>query len=495
MNWMNRTSAVPAGRAVVFQHDPAGLAGVVEQVLAAQGAPRGWEEEPLRPAWWRRIHGKALRLLAGAPRRAEMQRRRSLKQGAAWLRRELARSAKPVLVYVVPFDIWKLRTGGGQRIAGIAKALSAEFDVFILSSAWSVPVFAVRDLAPDCRLLAVPMEPEFRTGRQGKGPGAGMVAFADDFDRLPGSRALLDPFKGVVRAWGFTHPTAWPVVKAHGRPGQKTFYDAHDDYAQFIRQAYGGENEAATRKLTAWESAALAEVSAAVYCTEDDRAAAAKRNPACAAQQVVVPNGVDVKACRAVEPSLARRERQAAGLARPLAVFVGALHNPNREAADFIIGTLAPAFPQLVFAVVGMNAHSYRERGGPEPGSNVVFTGPVEEDVKEALFGLAEVALAPMRSGTGSSLKIPDYVAHGKIVIGTPVGLRGFEELNRFASVIATADVAGALAEVLGRLEREPEAYDEACRQARAWVETTLDWSVAARPLVAAMGGDRGRRS
>ena len=61
--------------------------------------------------------------------------------------------------------------------------------------------------------------------------------------------------------------------------------------------------------------------------------------------------------------------------------------------------------------------------------------------------------------------------------------------------MIATADVAGALAEVLGRLEREPEAYDEACRQARAWVETTLDWSVAARPLVAAMGGDRGRRS
>ena len=468
-----------AEQVVKFQHDVAGLAAAVAKSLLAGSASPAWGETTAKSPLWRRV----LRVLLG-PRRWERLRM------AACLRRLAAGSAKPVLVYVVPFDIWKLRTGGGQRIAGIARALSAEFNVFVLSSAGSVPVFAVRALAPDCHLLAVPMEPEFRAGLQGKGPGAGMVAFADDFDRLPAFRALLEQLSGAAHAWGFTHPTAWPAVKTYRRPGQKTFYDAHDDYGQFIRQAYGAEDETATRKLISWESAALAEVSAAVFCTEDDRSAAAKRNPACAAQRMVVPNGVDTAACRAAEPGLARRRRQAAGLARPLAIFVGAHHKPNREAADFIIGTLAPAFPQLVFAVAGLNLRSYREGGGLEPGANVVFTGPVEEDVKEALFGLAEVALAPMKSGTGSSLKIPDYVAHGKIVVGTPIGLRGFEKFNQFASVISAADVARALADVLAQLERQPDAYDDAGRQARAWAEKTLDWSAAAKPLVAALRGE-----
>ena len=102
---------------------------------------------------------------------------------------------------------------------------------------------------------------------------------------------------------------------------------------------------------------------------------------------------------------------------------------------------------------------------------------------------LASVALAPMKSGTGSSLKIPEYVAHGKIVIGTPVGLRGFEALAQSASVIQTPDVGGALGAVLARLEQEPAAFDPDCRAARAEVQAAWDWSVVARPLVAALGG------
>ena len=91
-------------------------------------------------------------------------------------------------------------------------------------------------------------------------------------------------------------------------------------------------------------------------------------------------------------------------------------------------------------------------------------------------------------SGTGSSLKIPDYVIHGKIVIATPIGLRGHEDLAKFSSIIPTRDVRAALAEVLARLELDPRAYDQACREARDWAKQSLDWSVAAQPLVAALG-------
>ena len=84
-----------------------------------------------------------------------------------------------------------------------------------------------------------------------------------------------------------------------------------------------------------------------------------------------------------------------------------------------------------------------------EPCENVVLTGPVSEEAKEAILSLADVAWAPMKSGTGSSLKIPEYIAHGKMVVGTPIGFRGFEELLRFSSVIADEDIQGFFGQVL----------------------------------------------
>ena len=213
------------------------------------------------------------------------------------------------------------------------------------------------------------------------------------------------------------------------------------------------------------------------------------RNPDCADRLLVVPNGVDTAACRVVCPGEAHDRRRAVGLERPLAVFMGSIHKPNREAVEFIVRELVPAFPQVLFVVMGLDLVAYRKAGHAAADCpNLVWTGPVSEAVKETVFALADIALAPMKSGTGSSLKIPDYVAHGKIVVATPIGLRGFEELAKFPSIVAAHDVRNALAKVLDRLEGEPDAFDEACRKAREGVEKTLDWSVAAMPLAAAVG-------
>jgi len=139
---------------------------------------------------------------------------------------------------------------------------------------------------------------------------------------------------------------------------------------------------------------------------------------------------------------------------------------------------------QVIFVVLGMHLAPNLALGGAEPGNNVVFTGPVSEEMKAALFALADVALAPMRSGTGSSLKIPEYIAYGKIVVGTLVGLRGFDALLKFPSVIASDDIAGALARVLEQLKDDPDAFTSSCREAREWVKSTLDWPVVARPIL-----------
>ena len=450
--WEGKTHM--AQRALSFQSDPAGLAASVEKLLAAEPVQPAWEEDggPAHAPLWRRAWGGGMRLLLG---RKGWERRRVAKQ----IRRLVADSAKPVLAYVVPFDVWKLRTGGGQRIAGIAKALSRNYNVLVLTSAWSVRKFAWHELGPDCRLLAVPTGAGFMEQVRA-GQGAGLFAFADHFDLLADFRWMLDKVSKVARAWGLVHPIAWPVIQPYLRSEDPVFYDAHDDYAQFLQHAFGNADARLVARLVEMEQAVLKRVAAAVFCTGDDLVAVRGRNPACPARMMVVPNGVDASVCQAVWPSQTRQRRRSIGLDRPLAVFMGSIHKPNREAA-----------------------------GHAAAGANLVWTGPISENGKEAVFSLADMALAPLKSGTGSSLKIPDYIAHGKIVVATPVGLRGGEELARFASVISTLDVRGTMAEVLRRLEDQPEAYDSACRQAREWVERTLEWSVAAKPLVEALGG------
>ncbi|HRT04760.1 MAG TPA: glycosyltransferase [Kiritimatiellia bacterium] len=410
---------------------------------------------------------------------------------SACLHRLVTHSAKPVLVYVVPFDIWKLRTGGGQRIAGIAKVLSRDYNVLVLTSAWSTKTFTCQELCPDCHLIAVPAEAEFIQRLQG---GAiAYFAFTDYFDRLIGFNVTMDILASHVRACIFESPIAWPVVQRFQQKRWCVCYDAPNDYAQFLQKSYSCKEENLVSRLLTMERHVVGHVSVASFCTERDLGRVRDRNPAVTAHMVVVPNGVDVAACQAVWPSQARQRRRAVGFARPLAVFVGAHHNPNFEAVDLIAKELAPAFPEVVFVVVGLNLNALRNTGRTLAGENLVVTGPVSEDCKTALYALAEIALAPMKSGTGSSLKVPDYVAHGKIVVATPIGLRGFEDLAKFPSVISAQDVRAALAEVLERLEMDPAAYDPACRQAREWTERSLDWSVAAQPLVAAMGDGEAR--
>lgn len=410
-------------------------------------------------------------------------------QTAARLRQALAGSGKPVLVYVVPYDIGKLQSGGGRRIAGLARSLSADFNVFVVSTVWTEVADSLVRLAPDCHLVALPVEASFwkECVRINAVRGAGIFAFPDHCDLLQEFQAVLELLGAQARAWGYSSPTAWPVVARHRRPDAPVFYDAHDDCACFLQNSYGCTDPRLVGRLVDLEREALAGATVAAFCTESDRAAARARCPDAAERMIVVPNGVDTAACRPVFPGQARANGRAAGWDRPTAVFVGAHHQPNLEALACIVRDLAPAFPQVVFVAAGIHLAAYLAWGGPPPGANVVFAGPVSEEVKEALFALAGVALAPMKSGTGSSLKIPDYVAHGKIVIGTPVGLRGFEALAGQAAVVVADDVVAALAETLAGLERDPDGFTAACRAARTWVERHLDWTVAAQPLLAAL--------
>ena len=95
--------------------------------------------------------------------------------------------------------------------------------------------------------------------------------------------------------------------------------------------------------------------------------------------------------------------------------------------------------------------------------------------------------MAPLASGSGSSLKVPEYAASGKVIIGTSTGLRGFAELTQFRSIVMSHDVAAALATELAAVQRAPAEYTAPCTAARAWVQHHLDWTTNLQPILAAL--------
>jgi glycosyltransferase involved in cell wall biosynthesis len=83
---------------------------------------------------------------------------------------------------------------------------------------------------------------------------------------------------------------------------------------------------------------------------------------------------------------------------------------------------------------------------GNYPGK-ITALGPVEESVLLRLYQVADLVLAPLISGTGTSLKVLEAFVHGKPLVATRVGVRGHpvedgrdcivcDDLDRYPEII-----------------------------------------------------------
>lgn len=349
-------------------------------------------------------------------------------------------------VHVAPCDVWRFDTGGGKRILGVAGEVGKEARILILSWGEAGDRPAFRELGGEVAVLRV-------------SKGA-------DGERMTGQ--VLE----AARGWIFVNPLQYGRW-AGMRGSRRVVYDAHDEFVvSYARFGMGKE------QLMTAEKRLLGDADRVWFCTEADRAATQRRYPNLEGNKwAILPNGIHAaEAGEAVVPSKARANRTKAGWKQPVVLFAGANYGPNYEAVDEISRTWAPTQPEATFVILGMRLDRYLRDGGLAPAPNVVFTGLVSEEEKRVLYDLSEVAIVPLRTGSGSSLKVPEAIARGKVVIGTRVGLRGFGEWTKWESVIETEEGPEVLGEVLGRLEAEAVAYDAACREAAAEMQRRYTW-------------------
>src|SRR5690606_14941585 len=150
-------------------------------------------------------------------------------------------------------------------------------------------------------------------------------------------------------------------------------------------------------------------------------------------------------------------------------------HTPNRDAMMFILKELAPMHSRAVFLAAGSVCGWFHSMPIPE---NVVLLGEITNEQKHFLLEACDIALNPLFDGSGSSLKVPEYLSAGLPVMSSEIGARGF----------ATKDTSGILvcdtremADCLYELIHDEEKRTRLAAEGRKLAEEKFDWRVTLR--------------
>ncbi len=196
------------------------------------------------------------------------------------------------------------------------------------------------------------------------------------------------------------------------------------------------------------------------------------------ARCVVVPNGVDCAKFVPVSPAQRRARKVALGLQGKFVVlFSGSSHGPNRKAVEHILDW-ARAWPDdnVCFLVAGSIGSAFEHVRCPR----VIFSGPVDD--MTPWLEAADIAVNPLVSGSGTTLKQVEYMAMGLASVATPSGARGIPVRDGWNVFIRSPEETPQQIQWLMSRARERDTMGQ---NARWFAERHFDWKVIAASVAA----------
>ena len=269
--------------------------------------------------------------------------------------------------------------------------------------------------------------------------------------------------------------TFWPVRNIQGIP---LVLDAHDVLATAIAERYGAHHPF-TLIVRAWEGRVARRMDHLFVCSELDRDQFVTRYGVPPGRITVVPNGVHISSASTAAPVLPApwpAELEGHGVL----FFMGTLrYQPNAQALAFLNDTVLPALenkrPGFFRLVVC---------GGEQPSGTwhpaLRFAGKVPDDLLHGLMARADICLAPIFTGSGTRLKILEYLSAGKPVVATPKGMEGLDAEPGRDLVVADPD--GFAAAIL-KLTSSPEKARAIGIAGARIVRERYDWRTRSQPL------------
>ncbi len=197
----------------------------------------------------------------------------------------------------------------------------------------------------------------------------------------------------------------------------------------------------------------------------------------------VIPHGMET------EPALStldaepiplelQRLQEARSNGATLCLFIGSSLRCNLEAVDEIrkIAASLDNRGNVQFVIAG----ACLPKG--EYGDKITALGPVEETVLLRLYQLTDLVLAPLISGTGTSLKVLEAFIHKKALLSTRVGVRGHPVQDGRDCIVC--DYLERYPEIILALSSDPARRRELGESGRQFVQA-FDYRVVYQPYLA----------
>lgn len=305
--------------------------------------------------------------------------------------------------------------------------------------------------------------------------------FRNPWERIPyyfralTARELVVPYteraflSGENSLFQIEDPLLYPLLKKKGV--SRFILDEHNvnwETYSFVQPQLQAQlySKIAFRRNKDNEKRALLHAAHILCCSSRDRDILVSEVPKIENRISIIPNCVNYQEYASISDNSNFWVR---GPHQGRILFVGIMtHPPNADAARLICDAIAPFCPDNEFLVIGKNPLkiSYPK--------NVRFLGYVD-DVKSVIAG-SDVCIAPLRYGSGTRIKILEYMAMGKPVIATAKGAEGIEYSDGLNIIIE--DRIEKYPEVIRMLLDDDRKRNALGREAARLIREKYDWEL-----------------
>ncbi len=332
-------------------------------------------------------------------------------------------------------------SGGEARLCGFYRALSAHHDIELISWTYSDRDAELIQHTPGFIERRIPKHEGFgrlhrRLDREADlgGDISGLVcALAAEKD---GQMSDLIRERGrfchaIIHESPYT-VTADDDIGCHAAP---RYYFSHNVEWRMLQSYYRGSwKDYYVGYVRRLEERLIRHARGVSFTGEEDRENLLTDFAVPAEKLFYLPNGID---CPEISAKIAQTKT---------ALFMGSSHRPNVIAAEYIISSLAPEMKDWQFLIIGAVCRSFHAQTIP---ANVTLAGEVGEQTKSSMLQEAALALNPVTLGSGSNIKMLDYLAHYLPVLTTPFGARGLRlEDGKTAFIRELSDFLRTLREI-----------------------------------------------
>jgi glycosyltransferase involved in cell wall biosynthesis len=341
--------------------------------------------------------------------------------------------------------------GGRLRLLGLYHALGVELPVtYVGTYDWPGPKHRRLLLTPTLQEIDVPLTAaHFAASAEWRLRAGGKNVIDTSFHHLahysPEYVREARRHAAAADIVVFSHPWIYPLVKGVlRRKPQLVAYESENVEGLLRLRLLGddpfGAQIAAHVAVLERELCGAADL--VLACSHEDRQLFHEVYGLPFSKCLVVPNGTFTDDVEPASPDARARAKRALGLPRdPMAIFVASAYPPNVQAARFINDTLAPALPATTFVICGGVGDALQKT---PVASNVRLTLSVGEGRKRRYLEAADVAINPMFVGSGTNIKMFDFMAAGLPIVTTPVGARGIQGGSAPMFAIAQRDAFAA---------------------------------------------------